>query len=285
MWLPRRISFASFPSHGTGAEADPSRAGPRNPRNGNFKVDYISRMSSGAAKCYLLRFGNINPWVFASEIYGARDTRESFGGGGGGIVVFMTATWPAHINGPRVLNCESWDPKVLPAVRASPARKLDLPEDAEHPWRAKPRLLNLHACQFMFLIEIYVLMSRMQRRNYKAPRKILGLRKRQEQEPGTLPQFQSKLITWNIHSSSRPAIYIRQPPEEKIGSQVHSTGCITSGFCLWVRIYRKCVCRMSPGRNWMVSPGRGHNYCYVNGDHRQGKLRAAFGVDWASSGP
>lgn len=50
-------------------------------------------------KCYLLRFANINPWVFASKIYGARDTRESFGGGIRGIVVFMTATWPAHING------------------------------------------------------------------------------------------------------------------------------------------------------------------------------------------
>jgi len=102
------------PSHGWWAETE---AGPRDPRRGNFKVDYISRMSGtspSTSKCYLLRFGNINPWVFASEIYGARDTRESFGGGGGGIVVFMTATWPAHINGPRVTSPESriLDPEI-----------------------------------------------------------------------------------------------------------------------------------------------------------------------------
>jgi len=97
----------------------------------------------------------------------------------------------------------------------------------EHPW-AKLRLLNLHACQFMFLIEIYVLfaflMSEMQRRNYKDPRKTGAW------------HFAPIPIEVNYveHSQFNLAICIGQPPQEKIsvGSEIHSTGCRKSGFCL-----------------------------------------------------
>lgn len=42
------------------------------------------------------------------------------------------------------------------------------------------------------------LMSELQPQKYnKHPKKLHA-----KQEPGTLPQFQLKLITWNIHNSS-----------------------------------------------------------------------------------